>query len=557
MVTKFTPAGAVVFSTFVSADGSLKPEGVAVNSAGTVFLEAMFINNPSQALGQLTLSTVDKTNGSLTPVNIPPLNGVDANAFVVFPLIIDAADNIYMGGSNQLLSLTSTGAVNFLVSLPGDMSIFRSSTLSSGGIAASPGGNFYVLNPTFAVNPLVLLGGGVGSQFEGSLAAFSSVDSASLGYAPAAPDFGNLELGTQGHLQIEIANYGSLPLTISNVTATGDFSATNNGCNTNIMSSTPACSVDVVFNPPGLGTQTGSLTITSNALTSTTVIPLSGTAVPPTQLAFSATSLNLGDTPVNGISAPQTVTVSINGTSPVTFARIDTTGDFIESNTCGLFLPLGVKCTISVVLHPTAAGARTGTVVLTDDLAGSPQTINLTGNGIAGFFITSQTINPSITVFAGQSGSTQLNLGSSLGFADAVNLSCSGAPANSTCTVSPNSVQLAANGTTPITVSVTTAARPINAGLLPQGGAPWPGTFAVLAASLLALVLSTFSAGRSRKVAFAGATLLALAFAGCGGGGGGGTPPPVVGTPNGIFIITVTGTSGTITQSQAISLNVN
>ncbi len=158
-------------------------------------------------------------------------------------------------------------------------------------------------------------------------------------------------------------------------------------------------------------------------------------------------------------------------------------------------------------------------MVLTDDLAGSPQTINLTGNGIAGFFITSQTINPSITVFAGQSGSTQLNLGSSLGFAGAVNLSCSGAPANSTCTVSPNSVQLAANGTTPITISVTTAAR-ATAGLPPQGGAPWPGTFAVLAASLLALVLSTFSAGRSRKVTFAGATLLALAFAGCGGGGG-------------------------------------
>jgi hypothetical protein len=557
MVTKFTPAGAVVFSTFVSADGSLKPEGVAVNSAGTVFLEAMFINNPLQALGQLTLSTVDKTNGSLTPVNIPPLNGVDANVFVVFPLIIDAADNIYMGGSNQLLSLTSAGAVNFLVSLPGDMSIFRSSTLSSGGIAASPGGNFYILNPTFAVNPLVVLGAGVGS-FEGSVAAFSSVDAASLGYAPAAPDFGNVQVGTQGHLQIEIVDYGSLPLTISNATATGAFSATNNGCNTNIMSSTPACSVDVVFNPPGVGTQTGSLTITSNALTSTTVIPLSGTGVPPTQLAFSATSLNLGDTPVNGISATQTVTVSINGTSPVTFTRIDTTGDFIESNTCGLFLPLGVKCTISVVLHPTAAGTRTGTVVLTDDLASSPQTINLTGNGIPGFFITSQTINPSITVFAGQSGSTQLNLGSSLGFAGAVNLSCSGMPANSTCSVSPNSVQLAANGTTPITISVTTAARPVNAGLLPQGGAPWPGIFTVLAASLLALVLSTFSAGRSRKVAFAGATLLALAFAGCGGGGGGSsTPPPVVGTPSGVFIITVTGTSGTITQSQAISLNVN
>ncbi len=560
-VTKFTPAGAVVFSTFVSADGSLAPEGVAVNSAGTVYLGGLIIDAQTQQ-AQLTLSTVDKTNGSLTPVNIPLVLG--NNVETLLPLSIDAADNIYMlagslpkpppGSLNQLLSVTSTGALNFLVSLPNDM---------PGSIAAGPGGNFYLLNPSLAVNPLVLLNGGVGAEFIGSVAAFSSADSAALAYTPVTLDFGSVGVGLNSHVgTIEIGDYGSVQLTLSDATATGDFSVATFGCTPPffVMSDIPSCGVDVVFNPTGLGTRTGSLTITSNALTNPTVIPLSGTGVPPPQpgLAFSAMSLNLGDTPVNGNSAPQTVTLTSNGSGPVNFARIDTTGDFIEANTCGISLAIGAQCTISVILHPNAAGARTGTVVLTDDVAGSPQTINLTGNGIAGFFIASQTTNPSITVTAGQSASMQLNLGSSLGFAGAVNLSCSGMPANSTCTVSPSSVQLAANGTTPITISVTTVARPVNAGLLPQGGAPWPGIFTVLAASLLALVLSTFSAGRSRKVTFAGATLLALAFAGCGGGGGGSsTPPPVVGTPNGVFIITVTGTSGTITQSQAISLNVN
>jgi hypothetical protein len=427
-------------------------------------------------------------------------------------------------------------------------------------MAAGPGGSFYLLGPAWAVNPLVLLQGGVGLDLIGSVAALSSADSAGLGYAPVTLDFGSVGVGLSSFQEfITIVNYGSLPLTISNTTATGDFSAASAGCSTDpvfIMNSTAACTVGVTFNPTAVGKRTGSLIITSNALTSPTVIPLSGTAIPPPQLTFSAMSLNLGDTPVDGNSAQQSVTLSTNGGGPVSFTRINTTGDFIEQNTCGLTLATGAQCTISVIFHPTAAGARTGTVVLTDDGVGSPQTISLTGNGIAGFFIASQTTNPSITVTAGQSGSTQLSLGSSLGFTGSVSLSCSGMPANSTCTVSPSSVQLAANGTTPITISVTTAAR-ATAVLPPQGGAPWPGSFTVLAASLLALVLSTFSAGRSRKVVFAGATLLALALAGCGGGGGSSAPPPVVGTPSGVFTITVTGTSGTITQSQAVTLNVN
>src|SRR5437588_9872522 len=46
-------------------------------------------------------------------------------------------------------------------------------------------------------------------------------------------------------------------------------------------------------------------------------------------------------------------------------------------------LAAGGNCTINVTFTPTALGARTGTLLLADNAAGSPQTVALSGNGTA------------------------------------------------------------------------------------------------------------------------------------------------------------------------------
>src|SRR5437773_257817 len=46
-------------------------------------------------------------------------------------------------------------------------------------------------------------------------------------------------------------------------------------------------------------------------------------------------------------------------------------------------LPAGANCTINVTFTPTASGARTGTLSLTDNAGGSPQIMTLSGNGTA------------------------------------------------------------------------------------------------------------------------------------------------------------------------------
>jgi len=56
-------------------------------------------------------------------------------------------------------------------------------------------------------------------------------------------------------------------------------------------------------------------------------------------------------------------------------------GEFTQTNTCGSSLAAGANCTMSVTFKPPAAGTRTATVSSSDNVAGSPQIVSLTGKG--------------------------------------------------------------------------------------------------------------------------------------------------------------------------------
>lgn len=52
------------------------------------------------------------------------------------------------------------------------------------------------------------------------------------------------------------------------------------------------------------------------------------------------------------------------------------------ATTCGATLAASASCTITIAFRPHVAGARTGTVSITTDAAGSPHTVALTGTGM-------------------------------------------------------------------------------------------------------------------------------------------------------------------------------
>ena len=117
-----------------------------------------------------------------------------------------------------------------------------------------------------------------------------------------------------------------------------------------------------------------------------------------TAVSLSPTSLSFG-AQLMGSSSMKTVTLtnlgstalSISSLSVVSFAPLITPTrtkpeDFtIESGSCaggGSVAGLG-SCTINVAFKPTAAGARSATLVIVDSDPSSPQTVNLRGTGTA------------------------------------------------------------------------------------------------------------------------------------------------------------------------------
>ena len=65
-------------------------------------------------------------------------------------------------------------------------------------------------------------------------------------------------------------------------------------------------------------------------------------------------------------------------------ASIVATGDFAETNNCKAVVPMSQSCEIDVVFKPTATGLRSGAITITDNAAGSPQVIQLSGTGESG-----------------------------------------------------------------------------------------------------------------------------------------------------------------------------
>jgi hypothetical protein len=527
-LSEFSSAGALVFSTCLG-----------VNS------NASFGYGPVLALD----SSGNVAIAGSAQAGLPLLNPIDANApTLTRPFVSEVSSSAHTLMFSSFVAGPVTTATDAM------------SGEAITAISVDPTGNVYLAGSTrgptlFPVfNPLqpdflIPLGCETSQCSDGFILKISPSAGAAAALVPAGLTFPPVAVGSTSAAQpVTIYDLGTDALAVSNIVASGDFTIQSNSC-ASVPASGGSCTLEITFTPTAMGTRSGTVTITDSSAGSPHSVTLTGQGST-ANLTASPLSLTFSNQGIGTTSPSQTVTLGA-GTLTISTLGIQATGDFAETNNCGAAINAFATCQILVTFTPTAAGARAGTLTITDNAPNSPQTVALTGTGATssvGLGVASGG-SASATVTAGATATYALTIGGS-GMSGTASLTCTGTPTGAMCSV-PATVLISASTASTFSATVTTTARSL-VWFFPGGPTPWLWALAVLGCLVL---MRTASATHFPRWRWRFAPVLAVALCACGGGNST-APPPSNGTSAGAYTIVVTAKSGTTTQTQNLSLTV-
>ena len=357
---------------------------------------------------------------------------------------------------------------------------------------------------------------------------------------PAALSFPDTAAGsTSSALVATLSNTGTAALTISGITLTGTNPSAfvqSSNCGSSLAASS-SCTISITFKPTASGPYSATLSVADNVGSSPQTVTLSGNGTAP-QVNLAPTSVAFGNQLINTASASQTVTLTNGGTAPLSISTISLTGtnaaEFATTSGCGASLGAGLSCNISVTFTPTATGLQTATLTVTDNASGSPQTVALTGSGIA----PGATLSPSSVAFGNQvinttSSAQTVTLSSSGGATLAISgISITGAnpaaftmsttcgstlSAASTCTITVNFAPTTAGSqTATLTVADNATGSPQTVALTGTGAAP-QATLTPATITFPSQIINTTSATQTVTLANPGTAPLTISGIAVGG----------------------------------------
>jgi hypothetical protein len=189
---------------------------------------------------------------------------------------------------------------------------------------------------------------------------------------------------TAASQNITISNTGGNPATLQTPLISGanptDFNLTANTCGTTLAPST-GCTVSIDFAPTASGARSATFSISDNVGTQTATLTGIGNA--PATDTLSPTALTFAQQTIGTTSPAQSVTLTNSGGVALTLitASVTAGSDFAVTNACGNSLAANSTCAFSVTFSPTATGARSATLTITDQFR--TQTVLLNGTGVA------------------------------------------------------------------------------------------------------------------------------------------------------------------------------
>ena len=356
--------------------------GLAVDALGNLF----FADTGNQRIRRVDavsglISTVAGTGTTCAFPNGD--GGLATNASFCFPEGI-AADSL----GNIFISDTLSARIRRLDATSGTIA----TVAGNGNFALSPDG--LPATQTSIATPRDVALDSLGNVY---VMAANSQRAWKVHFTPSASITGSInDFGPQGvnltssPQNLVLSNQGGDSLLITSISASGNFSATNNCANHEVGPET-SCNISVTFRPTSAGVFAGSLSIlTNDPVNPSAFFALSGTGVVGGAGNLSVTGLMFAPQLIGGKSAAKSATLQNTGTTALNISNIAVGGanetEFVQNNQCPASLKPTASCTVQVTFVPLAPGARNATLVLTDDQGGqvgSQQSVALSGTGIA------------------------------------------------------------------------------------------------------------------------------------------------------------------------------
>lgn len=580
LVFAIDPANGVLTQTGNAGDGADFGRAIAMDPQGRFFFDGW-----GQSQGFLDSGVISPVDGTS---NVSFTVDLGQNVFPSTLLVDGSGKFLYVQTGPGLLIYAIDGTTGALTLLDGPLSQFNFAkgktavdtmgpylySLDRSGVEAfqidaQSGALVEISGAPFSIGSSAATGS-LGLAITGS--AVQSVSGPAAQIFPSSLDLGQVPMGqTSATKIVSIVNVGDQPLAIIGISIaganSGDF-AQSNACAA-VLAPNVDCSVSILFTPSQAGIERASLQISDNAAGSPQTAPLTGTgliaqgsvtlapgSVDFGTLAQSAVTTRNVQLTNSGSGALHVSGIALSGSNP---------GDFSETNTCtGVAIAAQTSCLISVSFVPQTEGRRTASLVITDDGAGSPQSVVLSGSGVTAFQLSAQGAT-SATINAGQTAQYALVASPGPGFAGSISLQCNGAPSGARCNVSPAAITFDATNPQTFQVSVATTS---GASLLPSDvSSPelWTSPFIAAFMAVACLIFLRWKRGTKcghRAHAQIAATAVAcgvlLLAAGCGSANSSPARLTRAGTPRGTTLLSVVATSGTLPQqSIQLTLTVN
>jgi hypothetical protein len=588
-ISKFSNSGGLQYSTyFYESSGSLTEiDAIAVDGSGSAYITGMALSDGTFPLTSTTIcdpvvyaqgcnygfvTKFDPTGSSLSySTYLGPNNYAQPAA-----LQVDGADDAYVVATTWSNSFSPVNPIEnytntnnsyevILVELNPTATSELSATYLDGsldsysaGLTLDSSGNAFVLGMTDSIDFPTTQSSLQGIYGGGGLDAFvmkvGANSAPAVSISPNSLQFATQDVGTSSQPQLVLLrNMGSSALSISSISATGDFAESDN-CGTSVAAS-GGCTLSIVFTPTASGSRSGSVVIQDDAAGSPHTISLAGGGSG-SDVVFNQGHLAFSSVQTGSSSAAQSLTLTNNGNVSLSINTIQVTGDFAQTNNCSTAVLPGFSCTINVTFIPTLPGARRGTLTISDNAPGNLQSLSLTGVGSDFSLISSSN---DATAKPGGAASYQVTVIPVGGpFAGTVRLSCGNLPANAACIVSPSSVIPAGN---PVKATLTITATENTSQLLPLDKSTAPLTYA-LWLQIPGIGLVAVISGKRKKYAHRSNFVILLALlaylmlmAACAGGTRtmSQTQPAI---QPGSYTIMVRGVSGTLQHSLPLTLTV-